>query len=99
MKRRLHKFVGWFFASFLAVALLAPAQAETFQYVYDETGRLIKAVDSTGTVVEYVYDDVGNILEIKRSSLSGLAIFGIAPARIDGSSIKKDRGQADFTIN
>ena len=88
LKRRLHKFVGWFSASFLVLALLAPAQSETFQYVYDETGRLITAIDSTGTVVEYVYDDVGNILEIKRSLFSGLAIFGFAPARIDGDSIK-----------
>ena len=76
LNRRLHKFVGWFFASFLAVALLASAQAETFQYIYDETGRLIKAIDSTGTVIEYVYDDVGNILEVKRSSLSGLEFRG-----------------------
>ena len=56
------------------------AQAETFQYVYDETGQLIKAIDSTGTVISYVYDEVGNILEIKRSTLDGeLAIFNFTP--------------------
>jgi YD repeat-containing protein len=81
LKHTINKLTGWIFASFLAVALLAPAQAETFQYVYDETGRLIKAIDSTGTVIEYVYDDVGNILEIKRSSVSGLAIFGFASGK------------------
>jgi len=47
----------------LATLLAGFAYAQTpitFQYVYDETGQLIKAIDSTGTVIEYVYDEVGN---------------------------------------
>lgn len=52
----------------------------TFQYVYDETGQLIKAIDSTGTIIEYVYDEVGNLLEIKRSMVAGpVAVFHFNP--------------------
>lgn len=36
-------------------------------------------VDSTGIVIEYVYDEVGNMLEIKRSTVTGLAIFDFNP--------------------
>ena len=62
----------------LAVTVTAPALAqESFQYIYDDNGQLTKAIDSTGTVIEYVYDQVGNILEIKRSTVSGLAIFNL----------------------
>src|SRR2546425_5279340 len=54
----------------------------TFQYFYDDTGQLMKVVDSTGVVVDYVYDAVGNMLEVKRSSLAnpgGLQIFSFTP--------------------
>ena len=50
-----------------------------FQYVYDEIGQLKKAIDNEGNVLEYVYDEVGNILEIKRSIISGLAILDFNP--------------------
>lgn len=53
----------------------------TFQYFYDDTGQLIKAVDSTGVVIEYVYDAVGNMLQIKRSTVGAgaLTIFNFTP--------------------
>ena len=38
-------------------------------------------VDPTGNVAEYVYDAVGNILEIRRSTLTGLALLNFAPTR------------------
>lgn len=66
----------------LLLAMQAHAQGQvSFQYFYDELGQLTKVVDSTGTVIEYVYDKVGNILEIKRSTTSGLAIFNFTPSR------------------
>jgi Rhs family protein len=37
----------------------------TFQYAYDDTGQLIKVVDSTGIAIDYFYDAVGNMLAIK----------------------------------
>ena len=64
----------------LALSLLAQSPI-TFQYVYDASGQLIKAVDSTGVVIDYVYDAVGNMTDIKRSNIapSGLAIFSFTP--------------------
>jgi YD repeat-containing protein len=55
----------------------------TFQYFYDETGQLTRAVDSTGIVIEWVYDAVGNILEIKRSGVTAgqLTILGLTPSQ------------------
>ncbi len=79
LKHRFYKLSVSFCAIVLSIALLGYAQSETFQYVYDETGQLIKAIDSTSTVLEYVYDEVGNILEIKRSQVEGLAIFDFTP--------------------
>jgi trimeric autotransporter adhesin len=64
-----------------AAPILAQQQTTTFQYFYDETGQLTRVVDSTGVVIEYVYDAVGNMLEIRRSTASGLAIFNVTPSR------------------
>lgn len=72
----------WLFSLLLVVVLTAPALAQqpiTFQYFYDDLGQLVKVIDSAGNVIEYVYDPVGNILEIKRSSASTLAIFSFTP--------------------
>lgn len=41
------------------------AWTETFQDNYEETGQLIKAIDSTVSVIEYVYDDVEILLVFK----------------------------------
>lgn len=79
-----HQCVRQLFGLLLVLALAAPALAQqpiTFQYFYDNVGRLAKVVDSTGVVIEYVYDKVGNIVEVKRSSVSGLAIFNFTPQR------------------
>jgi YD repeat-containing protein len=72
----------WLFSLLLVVVLTAPALAQqpiTFQYFYDDLEQLVKVIDSAGNVIEYVYDPVGNILEIKRSSVSALAIFSFTP--------------------
>lgn len=73
------------FPTLLLVLLLAmPALAQQpgpVQYVYDALGRLVKVIDAAGNVAEYVYDPVGNILEIRRSTVSGLAVFDFAPQR------------------
>jgi len=67
----------------------------TFSYIYDDTGQLVKAVDSTGIAVEYVYDAVGNMLEIKRSVVpaGALAIYSFSPAQGAPSGTLTIRGQ------
>ena len=64
----------------LAATLVAQVPM-TFQYFYDDTGQLIKVVDSTGVVIEYVYDAVGNMLQVKRSTATPgvLTIFSFTP--------------------
>ena len=54
-------------------------QPISFQYLYDEVGQHSKLIDSAGTVIEFVYDAAGNILEVKRSTVTGLAVFGFTP--------------------
>jgi YD repeat-containing protein len=64
----------------LCAAALAQ-QSPGIQYVYDDLGRLSKVIDPAGNVAEYVYDAVGNILEIKRSTITGLALLNFTPSR------------------
>jgi YD repeat-containing protein len=63
-----------------AASLLAQGPI-TFQYFYDDTGQLIKAVDSTGVVIGYVYDAVGNMLQVNRSAVApgALSVFNFTP--------------------
>jgi YD repeat-containing protein len=82
----------WFAALLLALMLAAPALAQQpgpVQYVYDALGRLVRVIDGQGNVAGYVYDAVGNILEIRRSSVSGLALFNFTPQQVQllGSSL------------
>jgi YD repeat-containing protein len=71
--------------TFLALVTATPVFGQTpvtFQYFYDETGQLVKVVDSTGVVIDYVYDEVGNMWEVKRSTITnpgGLQIFSFSP--------------------
>ena len=50
-----------------------------FQYIYDDTGQLVKVIDSDHNLVEYIYNETGNRTEIKRSIVSDLAIFNFTP--------------------
>jgi YD repeat-containing protein len=70
-----------FMVTLTFVGQLWAQQPGVIQYFYDDLGRLIKVSDPTGNVAEYVYDAVGNILEIKRSTVSGLAILNFTPAQ------------------
>src|SRR5207244_12376800 len=65
----------------LSVGQLRAQQPGAIQYFYDDLGRLIKVIDPSGNVAEYVYDAVGNILEIKRSTIAGLALLNFTPSR------------------
>ena len=63
----------------LTVAAQSPI---TFQYFYDNSGQLIKVVDSTGIAIDYMYDPVGNMTDIKRSAVpvGSLQIFSFTPS-------------------
>lgn len=54
-------------AAGLAAALMAAASGPSFagvQYVYDSSGRLIRAIYSNGITIEYRYDAAGNRTQI-----------------------------------
>lgn len=55
------------------------AQAQTFTYAYDELGRLIAVVDSSGNAGVYSYDTVGNLLKITNTTSSTVSIFTFTP--------------------
>ena len=67
-------------AALMVAAMQPPGFAEDFQYVYDAAGQLTKVIDSSGTQIEYVYDATGNIVEINRTTISGLAVLGFSPS-------------------
>ncbi|MBL8234073.1 MAG: IPT/TIG domain-containing protein [Bryobacterales bacterium] len=84
----------------LMMAMMLPAQQPmTFQYFYDDTGQLIKVVDSTGIVIEYVYDAVGNMLEVKRSTVTpgALSVFSFAPQQGTTGAVVTIMGQGFST--
>jgi YD repeat-containing protein len=57
------------------------AQAAAVQYVYDELGRLVAAIDPAGDTVIYAYDPAGNLVSVSRNSSSQLSIIAFQPVR------------------
>jgi len=86
-------------SGFLAAILWCCASAGQIgvQYFYDSAGRLTKAVDSTGTVIEYVYDPAGNITQINRSSLASLALLNFTPQQGAAGALIALQGQGFST--
>jgi YD repeat-containing protein len=64
--------------------------AGTERFDYDALGRLVRHIDSPGTVTEYVYDGVGNILEVRRSLEAGPPVVStVLPASVRrGQSVR-----------
>lgn len=71
----------WTFIGLVACLCAHTSFAQGVTYFYDDLRQLVKVIDSTGTVIEYVYDSAGNMIEIKRSTVSGSAIFGFNPGK------------------
>lgn len=94
MTRIAAAFIGFVVFASAVYPTTAAAQSVTFQYVYDETGQLIKVIDSTGVVIEYVYDAVGNMLEVRRSNVdpAQLTIAGFSPAQGGPGTLVTIRG-------
>ena len=56
------------FACLLCSAALVSISAQGVRYIYDESGRLVGAIDPAGDAAAYSYDAVGNLLSITRST-------------------------------
>ncbi len=57
------------------------AASAAVQIVRDDTGQIIEVVDASGIRLDYFYDATGNLVEVRRTSLNSLAIFGFSPQR------------------
>jgi YD repeat-containing protein len=77
------------FVSFIPSLTLA----DEARFFYDELGRLVRVIDGNGNVATWTYDEVGNILEVKRSIVTGLAIFDFTPRKGTGGTIVAIQGQ------
>lgn len=64
------------FAMFLSSG---SATAATIQYVYDDLGRLVAAVDPSGQTTIYTYDAAGNLLSVSNNSSTQLSIVAFSP--------------------
>jgi YD repeat-containing protein len=60
-------------------ALQAPGNG-AITYVYDELGRVVGVVDSSGDTATYTYDAVGNVLSIGRYSSAQVSIISFTPS-------------------
>ena len=83
MTRRCRKLVSGLAVVLLVLAIAMPMYAQNntaFQYFYNNTGQLIKVIDSSSNEIDYTYDAVGNILQITRGTApGGLAILNFTP--------------------
>jgi len=79
LTRRFVHIVVLLVAVFFSVPLAL--HADQAQYFYDELGRLVGVVDSSGNAAIYTYDEVGNLFAIQRftTGATGIGIFLIAP--------------------
>ena len=49
------------------------------QYVYDQLGRLVGVIDTSGNAAAYSYDAVGNLLAINRYTSGQTSVLGFTP--------------------
>lgn len=78
------RIIGWMVVVAMSMLLWAvTARAGTERFDYDTLGRLVRHIDSSGTVTEYAYDGVGNILEVRRSIETGPPVVStVLPASV-----------------
>jgi len=65
----------------LLLSLLVPhwVYGQSWQYLYDEAGRLRAATAPSGAKAEYDYDAAGNLLAIRTPAAGALTVSGFAP--------------------
>ena len=54
-------------------------QAANIEYVYDDLGRLIEAVDPAANKATYVYDADGNLVSVTQAAATQVAILNFSP--------------------
>ena len=90
--------------------LVAPKSVQTqsgVQYVYDELGRLVGAIDPSGNAAAYSYDPVGNLLSITRYAPTQVSIIQFTPksgpvgttVTISGTGFSTTASQNTVTFN
>jgi YD repeat-containing protein len=58
---------------------LSPSGTSAVSYVYDELGRLVGAVDPSGSAAGYGFDAVGNVVSIGRSAAGQVSVLNFSP--------------------
>lgn len=87
--------------------VIANAFPGPIAYSYDELGRLVGAVASSGDAAGYSYDAVGNILAINHYTSSQVAVFALEPnsgpvgaqVTIQGANFAATASQNAVTFN
>lgn len=74
-------FALWILLVWLLAFTPAINAQTTITNVYDEAGRLVGVVDSSGDTVTYSYDAVGNLLSISRHSSSSISLIAFTPGK------------------
>jgi YD repeat-containing protein len=81
------------------VAMLSLSSANgqaAFQYFYDDSGQLIRVIDSAGNEIDYTYDAVGNIVQVTRTTAPGagaLAVLDFTPQSGSVGTVVTIQGQ------
>lgn len=62
----------------------SPVFSDTVQYIYDNMGRLVMTVSSSGTVIMYGYDDAGRLISTTRTTVNNQPplLTGITPSQV-----------------
>ncbi|HZU29966.1 MAG TPA: IPT/TIG domain-containing protein, partial [Candidatus Angelobacter sp.] len=76
-------------------------------YSYDELGRLVGIVTSSGESAQYIYDALGNVISITRATSSQAALFTFSPksgpvgtqVTISGANFSPDPAQDAVSFN
>ena len=76
------------------IAQAAPAapSGTGLEFVTDEAGRLVAAIDPAGDTARYRYDDVGNLLGIDRFATSSLSLLETTPHKVRAGETVTIRG-------
>lgn len=91
----------------MVLTVSAPAGQSPVRYIYDELGRLIAVIDTSGAAAIYSYDAVGNLLSIVRQNTGVVSILEFSPnggsigqgVRLYGTGFSATPSQNTVTFN